>query len=328
MIKKLLNYFLLLFVLIASFSLKAAAQDIQVRAKLDQTTIRIGDQTKLHLSIEQAVNERVDFPVLADSLTGKVLIVSSSKIDTIADESDLKKITVTKSITITGFDAGSYTIPALSFKAGQNVLKTDEVTLTVATVKVDTTKAIFDIKQPLAVSYTFLDWLRDNWPWVIFPLITVLLIAYLIYYLRKRAKNKPVKEVVVPVIPLDKVALSKLKELQDKKLWQQGEVKQYYSELSDVLREYLEKRYVIKTYEKTTEEIFAALKHKDLNEENRNVLYGVLLTADLVKFAKEQPLPVENEQSIENAMDFVVKTKPKPIVIPAKIEGGTASGNA
>ena len=118
------------------------------------------------------------------------------------------------------------------------------------------------------------------------------------------------------------MALSKLHELRDKKLWQQDAYKQYHIELSDVVREYLEKRYVIKTHEKTSEEIFAALKYMDITEENRNKLRQILLLADLVKFAKERPLPHENEQSIDNAISFVTQTQQANA--PARNEEGGA----
>jgi hypothetical protein len=119
------------------------------------------------------------------------------------------------------------------------------------------------------------------------------------------------------------IALGKLQELRDKKLWQQNEVKHYYSELSDVVREYLEKRYAIKTHEKTTDEIFAGLKYMNIADEDRNKLSQILLLADLVKFAKEKPLPADNEQSMDNAISFVLDTQ-QPVEPPKNTEGGSA----
>ena len=334
MISKFLNYILVLIVFISCFGFKAEAQDIQVMAKLDQTMVRIGDQTKLHLTVEQPAKEQVNFPKLTDTLTGKVQIIASSKIDTIYDKNDHNKITVTQSFTVTCFDAGTYAIPSFSFGSKSGVLKTNELTLDVQSVKVDTTKSIYDIKQPLAVSYTFMDWLRDNWYLVVIPIIVVLLIIGLIWYLRKRPKRALPVVAPKPGLPFYTITLNQLKELKDKKLWQQNEVKQYYSELSDVLREYLEKRYQIKTQEKTTDEIFDGLKIVDLAPENKEMLRQLLKLSDLVKFAKEKPLPIENEESIEKAIDFVLKTQQAVVsanhrpsatsVKPGNIEGGNA----
>jgi len=322
MIKNFKSCALVLMLCWSCFCLKAGAQDIQAVAKLDQTAIRIGDQTKLRLSVFQRVKQSVGFPAITDTLNSKIQVISSSKPDTIPDQNDPEKITVTRSYVITSFDAGSYQLPAFVFTAKEGALKTNELTLLVQSVKVDTTKAIYDIKQPLAVSYTFTDWIKDNWQWVLFPLLGVILVAGLVYYLIKRRANKPVIQVNKPVIPAHTTALAQLNELRDKKLWQQERVKEYYSELSDVLREYLEKRYQIKTHEKTTDEIFSGLAGVAIAAENKNLLHGLLMMADLVKFAKGKPLPVENEQSIEDAVIFVSNTAENK---PEHTKGGNSA---
>jgi len=302
------NYLLAL-VLSMCFTVNVTAQNIQAEAKLQQYTIRIGDQTKLFLSVHQPVKEHITFPKLTDTVAGKVQLISTNKPDTTFDQNDRTQATITQSYTITSFDAGTYTIPPFTISTNSGAVKTNELTLQVQTVKVDTTKAIYDIKQPLAVSYSFIDWLRDNWIMVVLVLACLLIIAGLIYYLRKRPTPAPVARPAKPSLPGHIVALSKLSELNEKKLWQQGEVKLYYSELSDILRDYLESRYHIKTQESTTDEIFAALKYKHIAGENWEKLREILLLADLVKFAKEKPLPAENDQSMDYAVDFVSNTK-------------------
>ena len=303
------KHFKYILVFLVVFGMKAAAQDIRAVAKLDQSAIRIGDQTKLHLTIYQQAKDQFSFPALADTLAGKLQIVSTAAQDTIRDQNNPEKITVTKSFVITGFDAGTYTIPSYEFKGKAGLLRTEPLQLVVQTVKVDTTKAIFDIKQPLAVSYTFGDWLKDNWQLVLFPFLGILLIVAAVYYWLKRKKDVPVKTVPKPGLPAHTVALDQLKALKEKKLWQQEQVKEYYSELSDVLREYIEKRYAIKTYEKTTDEILSGLKYADITAENKATVRELLTLADLVKFAKQKPVAVENERSIEDAMLFVSATR-------------------
>lgn len=322
MINKCFFNVLLLIALLTGFAFNVNAQTIIVDAKLDSPTIRIGDQTKLRLIVHQPLKEKVNFPKLTDSIVSKVQIVSS-KLDTIPDKDDPKRETVMLSYVITSFDQGTYTIPAYEVGTAAGVLKTNELILMVQTVKVDTTKAIYDIKQPLAVSYTFWDWLRDNWVLVAICVAVVLIIIGVIWYLKKRPKvEKKEPEPVAPDIPPHTLALNKLQQLRDKKLWQQEAIKEYHSELSDILREYLEKRYVVKTHEKTTDEIFAALKYMDIANEYRVKLSQVLILADLVKFAKERPLPVDNELSMENAMGFVLKTQ-QQVVVPQQAEGGS-----
>ncbi len=305
------------------FSLKSNAQALQAEAKLQQYTIRIGDQTKLFLSVRQPVKAHISFPKLTDTIVSKVQVVSINKPDTVYDQTDRSAITVTQSYTITSFDAGTYTLPAFTIGSENGVVKTNEVTLQVETVKADTTKAIYDIKQPLSVSYTWLDWLRDNWYWVAGPLAAIALIIGLIIYLRKRPKPAPVVKVVEPTVPPHIIAMNKLKELRDRKLWQQEQVKEYYIELSDIVREYLEKRYIIKTHEKTTDEILAGLRHIDIADENRSKLKQILTLADLAKFAKEKPLPAENEASLDMAIDFVSLTRQSEK--PVNMEWGAAN---
>jgi hypothetical protein len=320
--KKFFNFNLIVFLLFTCICRNASAQSMQAEAKLQQYTIKIGDQTKLFLSVHQPAKEKVNFPKLTDTIMAKVLVVSAGKRDTTFDTADHSRATVTQSYVITSFDEGKYTIRPFTFGTSEGAITTGDLTLQVQTVKVDTTKAIYDIKQPLAVSYTLWDWIKDHWIWVLSGLLLIALIIGLIWYLKNRPKDIPIIRVIKPVIPIHVIALNKLQELRGKKLWQQGEIKQYHIELSDVLREYLEKRYTIKTYEKTTDEIFEELKYVEITGENKNMLRQILMLADLVKFAKEQPVPAENELSMDNAIIFVTKTQQADIQAPATEEGG------
>ena len=303
------NFSWCLMLCLACFTYKSNAQDIKVEARLDKSTIVLGDQTILRLSAQMPVNDKVGFPALADTISSKIQIVEVGKTDTIADKTNPKVVTISRQYTITSFDAGLQTIPAFSLQVNAQSFKTDPLPLQVTAVAVDTTKAIYDIKQPLAVKYSFLDWLKDHWLWVVISLVAILLIAGLIFYLWKKSKNKPVKQEVKPLVPADVTALNKLAALRDKKLWEQEEVKQYHIELTDILREYLEKRYNIKALEQTSEEIFASLRGMEITDQNRSKLRQILMLADLVKFAKGKPLNPENEQSMENAIGFVTDTK-------------------
>ncbi|MES2425933.1 MAG: hypothetical protein V4560_03130 [Bacteroidota bacterium] len=322
--KQFLNYILLV-LLFATCSVKnATAQNIHAEAKLQDFTIKIGEQTRFFLVVDQPAKEHVNFPRLVDTIIGKVQIVSINKADTVIDQNDKSKITVTQGYVITSFDSGMYNIPALSFGTSSEVVKSNEVTLQVQTVKVDTTKAIYDIKQPIAVSYTFIDWIRDHLLWIIGGWIIAGLVVGVIYYLRNKPKNEPVIKVVKPSVPIHITALTQLNELRDKKLWQQEQIKEYHTELTDILRDYLEKRYNIQAQEQTTDEIVAALKHRDLANEYRDSLQQLLVLADLTKFAKEKPLPIENEQSMDKAIYFILKTKEEKAP-ENNTEGGSAN---
>jgi ABC-type multidrug transport system fused ATPase/permease subunit len=275
--------------------------------------------------VHKGINQQVNFPKLAYTITGKVLVVSINKADTTIDQNDKTKETITQSYTITSFDAGAYTMPPFEFGSTGGVLKTNELSLQVQTVKVDTTKAIYDIKQPLVVTYGFLDWLKDNWILVLLGFIIIIAIIGFIYYLKTRPKDLAIIQIAKPSLPIHTIAINKLQELRGKKLWQQ-DVKQYHSELTDIIREYLEKRYDVQTQEATTGEILSALKNRDITSEYRAMLQQMLLIADMVKFAKVNPIPTENERSMDDAIEFVLKTQvidtPKPIT-----DGGSTDGS-
>ncbi|EHQ30166.1 hypothetical protein [Mucilaginibacter paludis] len=318
------KYFLVLLISLGSFY-KAKAQAVQVDARLEKATIPLGDQTKLHLTIRFPAKDSVTFPKLADSIKAKLLIVSANKADTSFDKSDISIETIDKTYTLTSFDTGQYVIPQYQFKTKAGVFTTKELVLTVNPVAVDTSKGVYDIKQPFTVSYSWMEWLRDNWPKVAFPLLAILVIAGIIYYLRKRPKKEVAVKPAEPEKPAHVIALAKLHALRDEKLWQQDRVKEYHSEISDVMRDYLERRYNISANEQTSDEIFASLRYMDISEQDKSMLRQVLMLADLVKFAKEKPLAAENEYSINNAIDFVTHTQ--KAIVPPTINKEGEGGN-
>ncbi|QEM12918.1 hypothetical protein [Mucilaginibacter rubeus] len=314
-----IKYTLAMLVTLAGFYQTGRAQNFGAKATLNKNTILIGEQTQLNLSVRFHTQDNVTFPKVPDSI-GKIQVVKV-KADTVSDKSDLSIKTITRHYTITAFDSGRYAIPSYVFKSAVGDLPTETLTLDVKTVAVDTTKGFYDIKQPLAVHYTFWDWLHDNWKLVIGIWLGLMAIAGAIYYLLKRPKKEVVVEEVKPDVPLHIQALQKLEEIKSKQLWQHDQVKQYYIELSDVVREYLEKRYTIQALEQTTEEIFASLRNMDIASEDRNLLRQLLVLSDMVKFAKEKPAAHENEKSMDNAVTFIKDTQPhyvKPADVNAK----------
>lgn len=303
---------LILSVLLTGFAYQSSAQSVEVDARIDRKVIKIGEQIQLHLTARMPVKDgdKVEFPSLTDSIANKVLIVSG-KADTVVDKNNAGIETIGHHYIITSFDSGEYVIPSYAFRTVGGELKTQPLKLIVSTVAVDTTKAVYDIKQPLVVQYTFLDWLADHIVLVICIEAAIIIggVIFLIIYLRRKNKKEVVVEESKPIVPIHVIALQKLTELRNRKLWQQEQTKQYHTELTDIMRDYLENRYVIKAHEQTSDEIFASLRYMDITDENRNALRQVLILADLVKFAKEKPSPQDNEQSMDNAVAFVNRTQ-------------------
>jgi len=288
--------------------------NVTVHAKLDSNSIRIGEQTKLNLSISYHSDEgeiKILWPSFNDTLGSKhIEIVGKSKIDTTIPEknSNMYELVQSQKLTITSFDSGFYAIPPLKFIVNGDSLhpmETEPLLLQVNNIQVDTTKAIKDIKPPLAVPYTWLDALKEYLPLIGWTMLGIAIIIAIAYYLSKLKKKKPDTIEEQPQLPPHMLALQELEKLREQKLWQEGKFKQYHSAISDIIRLYVERRFKVNAPEQTTDEILHGFKNVVIDNENREKLRRILILADLVKFAKEQPLPNENELSLTNAIEFV-----------------------
>lgn len=282
-------------------------QYVEIKAELDTNIVTIGDQFHMNLYVSQPPEILVRFPGFADTLIEKIEILSASAIDSAIQEDG--QLVLNQDLLLTCFDSGLYAIPPLTFglesATWSDSLQTHPQYLAVLTVPVDT--ALRDIKQPIHVPVAFF----EVFPWVLVGLGGIIIIAGLVYYLRQRKRNKPVFKVVKPEEPAHVVALRELDKLKEEKLWQRNEFKQYYTRLTAIIRIYIEKRYLIPAMEKTSYEILEEWKaHKSADPGLYDNLKQLLNLADLVKFAKEKPLPSDNEVNLDNAYDFIRKTRP------------------
>jgi hypothetical protein len=306
---------MLLFLILFFNSVSSNAQDIKVSANLDSNSIRIGEQVKLHLNIQYRVDKgkqvKVAFPLITDTIRKEIEVVSQSKIDTAIDKNDPFLFNQSRTLILTSFDSGYWALPPFRFMVNEDTaaLLTEPLLLQVNTISVDTTQAIKDIKGPYEETYTWIDWIKDNMYVVYGSLAAILLIILIIYLIRKYRKVPEVIVPVVPDVPAHILALEKLEKLKLEKLWQEGKLKLYHSSLTDILREYIENRFKIQALEQTTDEILFGFRNVAVDEESKFKLKQVLVLADLVKFAKEQPLPNENELSMNNVYDFINGTK-------------------
>ena len=289
------------------------SQKVVTWAKLDTTAMTIGDQIKLDLGIKVPENYVVEWPKIDDTLNSHFEIVNKSKIDTTVESG---KMSMNRQLTVTSFDSGYFELPEFTFKfkpqndTTVNEAKTESMFIQVNVPEVDTTKPFIAIKEPIAEPYTF----AEIWPWVAGGLALAIAIAFLVYYLIQRKKNKPLfTHKPKPLPPPDVEALDKLENLRLAKLWQNGKVKEYYSQMTDIMRRYMERRFEFDAPEMTSDEIIDELKNLKINSEALEKLKGAFSLADLVKFAKAQPTPLENDLSLNHCIDFVNETKPKPV---------------
>lgn len=286
------------------FSSFLLAQEGLVKAEVDTTSIRIGEQFEYKISVNETQN--VIIPKL-EKLIG-LEVVDTLKIDTINNKLIQKYI-------LTGFDSGAFYIPRQQIFIKNQAYLTDSLLVNVATVPIDTTKIKqFPIKGIKGEPYQFDDFKNYLW-WLVTILIVLGLILY--YFFRKKKETK--EEVYVPALPPYEEAIEKLKELDDRLLWQNNRIKEYYSELTDIIRAYIERELKIPALESTTDELISSLTDfKEIesiitDKETIQKLKSLLQEADLVKFAKSKPLSHEIEEDRKDAENVINNIKSKPI---------------
>ncbi|MFB6318770.1 hypothetical protein [Saccharicrinis sp. FJH54] len=288
-----------------------SSQEIKARASLDSVTMLIGNQNHLRIEVRQPKDVILNFPEFTDStLQSGIDILNSSAVDTSSLDAD--NILLKKSYLITSFDSGHYMIPPVRInidkQSGGGYVQTNPLALKVFTFDVDTTQAIFDIKGVEDVPYTF----REMLPWLVGGVLIIAFVLLFIWLFRRIKRKEPVFSLrrEKPKRPPHVVALENLENLKKEKLWQTDRIKEFYTRLTEILRVYIEDRFEVKAMEQTSDEILEAMKKAELEGDAvLDNLRQILKLADLVKFAKMNPLPDENDLSMMNAFFFVNQTK-------------------
>jgi hypothetical protein len=298
-----------LFIILAGFSFILPSGSIAQKVTADTTRFLIGSQVNVTLELETKAGSRVEWPVLGDTLTGSIEIISKNKPDTIKAEGK-SNLLIRQIITITTFDTGFIVITPVVFRVtNQNgtveELKSEPVLLEVKNVQVDATKDIRDIKPILEAPFTF----RDFLPWLLLAAAIGLLVTLIWFFIRNRKRNKPfIKLPSKQQKPPHVIALALLEELRKEQVWQKGQVKEYYTRVTGILREYFELRFGVNAAEMTSEEIITAMKDHITEVTVLNDLRKLLTLSDLAKFAKVQPIGAENELSMTYARTIVMNT--------------------
>ena len=264
-------------------------------AKLDTNSILIGEQ--INFSISNAKGETEVWPTYDEFLVEGIEIIKEGKLDT-------NDNLISQNFIITAWDSGSYYIPPIAFSATS---KTEGLLLNVQTVILEEGAELKDIKQPMEAP---VGW-SDIWPW----LLGIIALAIVVFLLKKYVFNK--KETIKVekpkvIIPADITALQQLTTLDKAQVWQAGNIKQYHTELSEIIRRYTENRFNFIALELATDEIISELKNKVDNEQLASITI-LLQRADLAKFAKSKPDENENKESMQLAKHFVGQTKEKQV---------------
>ena len=288
---------------------KADAQ-VTVDAKIDSLQLMIGEQAKVELEVSLNANQKLQLPLLNDTLVRGVEILEIAKPDTQMLNAG-KRMLVKQEYTITSFDSALYYLPPFEVLVDDMPYRSKALALKVYSVPVDTLNPdqFFGPKSIREVSIIWEDISTIFW-------LTLLMVALggLGYYFFKRFKdNKPIirKVKVEPKLPPHTLALKEIERIKGDKSLRIADPKAYYTELTDVLRTYMAERFGFNAMEMTSCEIIDKLLETNDKDSIRELKY-LFETADLVKFAKHSPLMNENDMNLVNAVDFINNTKVEP----------------
>ena len=294
--------------------LASQTQAQQASVQSDRYKIRLGESFSLTLKAAIQDGQRVVWPAFNDSIGPNFDILKLGKIDTLPDSTKAGTQFIQK-IEATSFDSGMHTMPVFAFDIisanGDTAhIVTDPLSFQVSTVPVDTTKAIKDIHGVLDVPFDISEYI----PWILVGLLLAALIAAGLYFWLNRKRKPTEVKPKAPSIPAWQIALTALDVIGNEKAWQSGRDKVYHSAITDTLRMYLEEQFQLPALESTTDETLEMLRKASFNQDSILQLKQVLVLADLVKFAKEKPMPNEHERALEYAREFVQMTRPKELV--------------
>jgi hypothetical protein len=279
-------------------------QDLSARARVDSLTYVLGD--RIAVFVDLAHPPGVTFQSLLGDTVGGFAVL-----DRMPFTSEAPNRTTTGAI-LSRYEPGTFEVPPLSFLVSSPgdtsavVIHTNPFRVEMRAVEVDTTGDIRDLKPVLWMPYTLAE--------ILLALGVAALVAALAYagwrYWKKRRTVGPEESAAVPARPAHVVALEALAALKEKRLWQQGRLKEYYSELTEILRRYLEHRFGLMALEETTEEILAGMRRAAINRALVEETEQLLCRADLVKFAKHTPGLPEHDRSFASVRAFVERTRP------------------
>ena len=290
----------------------AAKAQVQVDVKLDSLQLFIGQQTGLTLSVTLDTKQKLRMPNIkkGQELIPDVEVVEVGKLDT-AILNDGKRMTVSQAYTITAWDSAFYYLPPMQVMVDTTRYESKSLALKVYTVDVDTLH-LDQFYPPNDIME--LPFLWEEWRMVMFGSLLFLLMLACIAYLWYHVKHgKPIVRFIrrKKKLPPHQVAMTEIERIKSERKWAEEDSKEYYTLLTDTLRNYIRDRYGFNAMEMTSSEIIDRLISEN-NEEALDELREIFRTADLVKFAKYSTLINENDANLVAAVEYVNQTKIEP----------------
>jgi hypothetical protein len=293
------------------FSQIAKAQSISVSATTDTSDYLVGDYIQFSIRAEYDEGIRISPPSLMDKL-GQLEVIKVLPV-TFEEDENVQQF----NYVISGYDSSRIVIPPIPItyfindNSEPQIAETNEVVVFIHTLEVNPAEDIKDVKQPIRIPFDWLFW--------IIVLIVISLIGAAAYFLYNKFK-KPDEELRIikkaPLVPFHIMALRALDKLDEQKLWQKGKIKEYHSEVTEIIRRYFEDRYKFNSLEMTTAQSMIVLNRLMDNQKLIDITGKFLENADMVKFAKYEPLPSINEEMMKQAYEIIDKTKPEDNIQP------------
>lgn len=285
------------------------AQQVEVEGKVADTKVQVGKPFTLDLSLKVPYGWFVEWNDFAqDTLSEQIDILKRGNVERTADADS--NVIVKQQLTLMTFDTGQIVLPSVGLKYAKSFddpmrleAFTDPIKLYATTIAVDTTLAYKPIIEPLAAPIT----MKEVFPWILAVLLAMLLGLGIWLFLKRRKTRVDEDGNVIkgPVIPPYDKAVDELKRLREEKMWQSGKVKEYFSSLTDIAREYIEGQFGLNAVEMTTDDILDEIKPLHFPKETYNKLKDTMEVADLVKFAKYSASTLESDNALGNMTDFV-----------------------
>lgn len=296
-------------------SVALAQSEVSINLTPEKNKLEIGEPVSIKLTIDFPAkynNQQIILPIITDSAKlGKGIEIweTSQPKDTLIETNAgdyLKHIE--QVFTIASFDTGMIDLHPLKAIFGSDTIYSNALTFTISAIALEENAQLKELKPIIEDPFTnwekILIWLTEYW-WIILIIILFPIIILMIYIILKR---RPEKIDVKEIIPLNIRTLNKLDTIEEAKIWQNGAYKQYHSDITGVIWEYLSERYKIATFEKTSGEILEQLKYKAVSKDQFIQLQKLMELADLVKFAKTIPTPSDNESALSIAREFIQTT--------------------
>lgn len=285
------------------------AQQVEVEGTVTDTKVQVGKPFTLDLSLKVPYGWFVEWNEFAqDTLSEQIDILKRGNVERTADADS--NVIVKQQLTLMTFDTGQIVLPSVGLKYAKSFddpmrleAFTDPVTLYATTIAVDTALAYKPIIEPLAAPIT----MKEVFPWILAVLLAILIGLGIWLFLKRRKTRVDEDGNVIkgPVIPPYDKAVDELKRLREEKMWQSGKVKEYFSSLTDIAREYIEGQFGVNAVEMTTDDILEEVKPLHFAPETFAKLKDTMEIADLVKFAKYSTSSLESENAMSSMTEFV-----------------------